>query len=85
MFCANLIGYICFILSYETKWIGSVILVPLALVLNLAIYTTILPPALISIAIECLIINPIKALYESLSTNEHEVFIQDVTTPAIAN
>ncbi len=84
MYCANLIAFFSLLLSYETKLIGSVIFVPLALALNLAIYTLVLPPALTSIVIECLIINPLKALCESLSADEHESFVQEVTTPAIA-
>jgi cytochrome c oxidase subunit IV len=54
---------------------------PLALLVNLVIYPVVLPPLLVLVAIEHLIINPIKWVLES---NEYDFVVEELTSPATA-
>jgi hypothetical protein len=82
-YCTN--GLLFFsLLSKEISLILALILVPLVIVLSLALYALILPAALVFIAVEHLVINPIKSIIESILPDEHNAFIEDITSPVLS-
>lgn len=73
MFCANGL----FILSLNCGYF-SLIAIPLALAVNVAIYSAVIPPVLVLFTMEHLLVNPIKWLFNSVTGDPHEKFIEEV-------
>ncbi|MBA2710284.1 MAG: hypothetical protein H0U57_06825 [Tatlockia sp.] len=83
-YCTN--GLLFFsLLMKENSLVLSLFLVPLVIVLSLALYALILPPALVFIAVEHIVINPIKKIIEAVQPSEHSAFIEEIVSPALSN
>ncbi|MBA3535236.1 MAG: hypothetical protein H0T84_01285 [Tatlockia sp.] len=82
-YCSN--GLLFYsLLSKELSLTLSLFLIPLAIILSLTLYALILPAALVFIAVEHVVINPVKKILESILPGEHDAFIEAVTSTELS-